>query len=237
MEGKRPALSIVAGAAAVAVAAGCAAESAPEPSQKAAAKEAAAGEALSAPFRIARLSGRIRGSLALYEAGAAEMASDQLSRIASRPSDDAQKDLRAAGLEAVMLTSVARSLDPHGFDPDGGSRLAEISALVADAADQAGGDPAELLVFLMDTLSEAYAAGVIDGFVVDGAMYHDAYGYALAARARAERLDDPFRGKAMSAIDALIALWAEGPVPVSDPARAEEVAKQANAVRSVTETR
>lgn len=229
MQKRRRRIVVLLGAAA---AAGCAAESAPEPGDKAGEREGSAREDLADHLRVARLSGRLAASLALYRAGAAEMASDQLVRLARRPGADEREDLRAAGIEAAALAGAAEALYAPGRGAEESARLAAIEARLAEAADGAGGDPAETISFLMESLRSAYAEAVIDGLVVDGAKYQDAYGFALVARDRADGLAEPARGRTAAALDALIALWAEGPVPVSDPARAEAVAEGTAAVRA-----
>ena len=111
------------------------------------------------------------------------------------------------------------------------SQLQEAEANTDLLRVNAGGDPQEIIAYLMETVIEEYSIGVTDGLITDPGEYQDAYGFSVVAGKTASQLPAESSGPTIEAINALIALWPEnGPLAASVPTVVSEVVSQANKV-------
>ncbi len=186
-------------------------------------------DALPVPERLAFMSGHVEAGLALYRAGRPEMAARHLLHPVSETHAAERAGLDALGFEPALFEEVSAALDEGRPAAEIEPQLVAAEENLALVAERAGGDPAEIIRFLMDTLVEEYQVAVTDGSISDPGEYQDAYGFAVVARDRAEAMTDAPEDL-IAAIDGLIAMWPEGAVPVDAPTPVARVLAQASTV-------
>ena len=100
----------------------------------------------------------------------------------------------------------------------------------------AGGDPADIIEYLMETVDEEYEIGVKMGKITDPGEYQDAYGFSVVALRIAKQVKGKNTKNLVSALEALVKLWPEnGPLADSTPTPVEQVTNQtAKVVKSLT---
>ena len=149
--------------------------------------------------------------------------------------EDAATHLGIA-LDDIKPGGMARLVE-KGFDPDlieaaqsalsGGAapeeieaQLAAAEANVAELQANAGGDPVELVIFLMKRCENAYRAGVsFSNEVDDPVLYQKSYGYAVTAQKAADRIESGDASRLQLELKMLVLMWpAEGPVAGDVPA-------------------
>lgn len=184
---------------------------------------ASAVDALPLPNRLAFMAGHVEAGLALYRAGEPEMAAKHLLHPVSETHAGERAGLDALGFDASLFEEVSTALKEGRPASEIEPQLAAAEANLAMLAEKAGGDPADIIRFLMDTIVEEYQIAITDGAVTDPGEYQDAWGFAVVAKDRAALFDEPPEGLDV-ALDALIALWpANAPVPPADPAPVGQV--------------
>ncbi len=187
-------------------------------------------DTLAAPERLAFMSGHVKAGLALYRAGEPEMAAPHLLHPVSETHEAERAGLDALGFAPEVFEAVSLALEEGRPAEDIEPQLAAAEANLALMAAEAGGDPAATILFLMDTIVEEYTIAITDGAISDLGEYQDAYGFAVVARERALALD-PTAEDLLAALDTLISLWSEGPLPVDAPAPVGQVTAQTSRVR------
>lgn len=183
--------------------------------------------------RVAFMSGHVAAGLALYRAGAP----DQAARHLLHPVSETHAQERA-GLEALGFTPAV--FEQVSADLDAGKPAAEIEPLLAEAEaniklvrEAAGGDPADIIEYLMKTLADEYDAGVDDGEIVNAGEYQDAYGFAVVARDIAVAQDPATFGGLTRELEVLVKMWpSEGPLAASTPAPELVIGEQLALVKS-----
>ncbi|NRA30693.1 MAG: hypothetical protein HRU11_10590 [Parvularculaceae bacterium] len=182
------------------------------------------------PKRLAFMSGHAEAGLALYRAGEPKMAAKHLLHPVSETHEAERAGLDELGFDASLFEAVSQALDEGRPAAEVEPQLQAAEANLAMVAEKAGGDPAEIIRFLMDTIVDEYSVSITDGQVSDPGEYQDAYGFAIVARNRALAMD-PAQPDLVSVIDDLIALWGEsGAVPPADPAPVGQVIAQTSRV-------
>lgn len=205
-----------------------------EPVPVAAGSGTAAHEMATLPpeHRVAFMAGHVVAGLALYRAGAADEAAPHLLHPVSETHAAERAGIEALGFDATPFEAVSAALeqgrDAAGIEP----MLAAAEANIALVRQNAGGDPAGIIDYLMDTTEQEYAIGVRDGRIADAGEYQDAYGFSVVALQIAPRLAEPARSDAMREIEALVGLWPEGgPLARSEPTPVDVVSAQIARVR------
>lgn len=187
--------------------------------------------ALPLPNRLAFMSGHVEAGLALYRAGEPEMAAKHLLHPVSETHAAERAGLGELGFEPALFEVVSQALEEGRPASEIEPQLAAAEANLAMVTERAGGDPIEIIEYLMDVVVEEYAIAITDGQVTDPGEYQDAYGFAVVARDRAATIDPAIDGL-IEAIDGLIALWPENaPIPPADPAPVGQVTAQTSRVR------
>ena len=88
----------------------------------------------------------------------------------------------------------------------------------------AGGDPADIIQYLMATVDEEYEIGVKMGKITDPGEYQDAYGFSVVALRIAKQIKGKNTKNLVSSLEALVKLWPEnGPLADSKPTSVERV--------------
>ncbi|MEP3225602.1 MAG: hypothetical protein ABJO01_06475 [Parasphingorhabdus sp.] len=184
------------------------------------------------PKRLAFMSGHVQAGLALYRAGEAEMAAPHLLHPVSETHEAERKGLDALGFDAALFEGVSAALEEGRPASEVEDQLQKAEANIAAVAEKAGGNPADIIAYLMDTVIAEYTVGVKEGKVTDPGEYQDAFGFAVVALAMADNLDANSAEKTKQELNILIALWPEAPIPPEDPTPVTQISAQALQVQS-----
>jgi len=184
------------------------------------------------PQRLAFMTGHVEAGLALYRAGEPELAAPHLLHPVSETHQAERAGLDQLGFDASLFEAVSNALEEGRPAAEVEPQLQAAEANLAMVTEKAGGDPLEIIRFLMDTLVEEYSIAITDGQVSDPGEYQDAYGFAVVALDRAASV--PNNTELVAGIETLIGLWPEnGPIPPSDPAPVGQVIAQTSRVALV----
>ena len=189
-------------------------------------------ESSSLPLRLAFMSGHVEAGLALYRAGEPAMAAKHLLHPVSETHAAEREGLDALGFDGRLFESVSRALDEGRPASDIEPLLSEAESNLETLADQAGGDPAEIIAYLLDLIVEEYAIGVPAEAVTDPGEYQDAFGFATVALKRATAFEGQTGEALREEIRRLLTLWPEAPVPPPAPTAAAEIEAQVTAVHA-----
>lgn len=181
------------------------------------------------PERLAFMTGHVEAGLALYRAGEPEMAAPHLLHPVSETHQAERAGIDALGFDAALFETVSKALEEGQPAEEIEPQLLAAEENLAMVADKAGGDPAEIIRFLMDTVVEEYTIAINDGVVTDVGEYQDAWGFAVVALYWAEKMDPP-RQDVLNNIEALINLWPEAPIPPDAPTPVGQVIAQTSKV-------
>ena len=177
------------------------------------------------------MSGHVAAGLALFKAGAPEMAAKHLLHPVSESYAEEREGLDALGFDPALFETVSEALEAGRSAEDIGPQLAAAEAHLAEIAERAGGDAGEVIAFLMDTVIDEYAEGVSDGVVTNAGEYQDAFGFTVVALRRVPGLPEASRDAVREALETLLATWPEAPVPPESPAPVDAVTTAAEAVK------
>ncbi len=195
--------------------------------------EAGAADAadLAIEKRVAFMSGHVAAGLALYRAGAPEQAAPHLLHPVSEAYVDEREGLDALGFDSEPFEEVSRALEEGRPASEVEPMLAEAERNMAQVRAQAGGDPVEVIAYLMDMVATEYTVGVTDGEITDPGEYQDAYGFAVVALDMARGIGTEASTETVSALEALVAMWpGEAPLKDQTPPAVSEVVAQASEV-------
>ncbi|MEM6625142.1 MAG: hypothetical protein AAF719_00400 [Pseudomonadota bacterium] len=179
--------------------------------------------------RLAFMTGHVKAGLALYRAGDPEAAAPHLLHPVSETHADEREGLDALGFDASIFETVSTALENNQPAEEIEPQLAAAEENLAMLAEQAGGDPADIIQYLMDTIVVEYTVAITDGAVSDPGEYQDAYGFAIVARDQAEMMNLE-SSDLIDQIDALIALWPDAPIPPETPSPLGQVIAQTSRV-------
>ena len=181
------------------------------------------------PNRLAFMTGHVEAGLALYRAGEPAMASVHLLHPVSETHQAERAGLDELGFQASLFKVVSASLEEGKPAEEVEPQLAAAEENLAMVAAKAGGEPADIIRYLMDTIVEEYTIAITDGAVSDPGEYQDAFGFAIVAKDRAASWADAPDGL-MTELDVLISLWPEAPIPPDAPAAVGQVIAQTSKV-------
>lgn len=182
------------------------------------------------PKRLAFMTGHVQAGLALYRAGAPEMAAPHLLHPVSETHVAERKGLDSLGFNGALFISVSQALENGVAASDIEPQLAAAEANLAEVAARAGGDPTAIIHFLLDTTLEEYAIGVTDGVVTDMGEYQDAYGFTKAAIDLARTLPMPIQSDVVAALVLQLELWHGAPIPPKSPASLADLQARSSVV-------
>ncbi|MEQ9505470.1 MAG: hypothetical protein RLO80_04310 [Hyphomonas sp.] len=190
-------------------------------------------KALPTEKRLAFMSGHVEAGLALYRAGAPDQAAKHLLHPVSETHASERAGLDALGFKPEVFEQVSAGLDAGKPASEVEPLLVEAEANIAAMRAAAGGEPKELIEYLMLTLADEYDAGVDDGVIVNAGEYQDAYGFAVVARDIAAAQDPEVYGALRTELDMLILMWpGKGPLADSTPAPEALMAEALERVKS-----
>ncbi|GAA0479370.1 hypothetical protein GCM10009096_21810 [Parasphingorhabdus litoris] len=183
------------------------------------------------PKRLAFMAGHVEAGLALYRAGELEMAAPHLLHPVSETHEAERKGLEDLGFDASLFETVSTALEEGKPASEIEGQLKAAEENIAEVTKKAGGDTADIINYLMDTVVEEYTVAITDGKVSDPGEYQDAFGFAKVALARADSLDPSDAEKIKSEINALIEMWPDAPIPPDDPSPVGQISAQASKVK------
>ncbi|MEM6455681.1 MAG: hypothetical protein AAF772_11345 [Acidobacteriota bacterium] len=189
--------------------------------------------ALPLPKRLAFMSGHVEAGLALYRAGEPEMAAPHLLHPVSETHAAERAGLDAFGFDGALFEAVSQALEAGQPAETIEPQLAAAEANLAMVTEKAGGDPKDIILYLMDTALEEYRIGVPGATVTDANEYHDAFGFVVVALQRATVFEGEAGDRLRAALRDLRALWPEGaPIPPENPTPSDEIERGIAQVRS-----
>ncbi len=194
-----------------------------------ASEASAMGDTLPLPRRLAFMTGHVKAGLALYRAGDPAAAAPHLLHPVSETHAAEREGLDALGLDSGLFEAVSAALEAGHPATEIEPLLVAAEANLAMLADRAGGDATDIIRYLMATLGKEYAIGVQDGRVTDPGEYQDAFGFATVALERA-RATTPVDRRLIAELQALVALWPDGPIPPPAPTSPAQVDAQVERV-------
>jgi hypothetical protein len=182
--------------------------------------------------RVAFMSGHVAAGLALYRAAAPDQAAKHLLHPVSETHAAERAGIDALGFEGSDFVKVSEALDAGKPASEVEPLLAKADANMSLVRANAGGDPKEIIAFLMDTVVEEYMVGVTDGVMADPGEYQDAYGFSVVALDIAMKIESEAARNVATELVALVSLWdAEGPLASSTPAPVSAVVAQTSKVQ------
>ena len=177
--------------------------------------------------RVAFMSGHVQAGIALYRAGAPDQAAPHLLHPVSETHQAERAGIDALGFDQSIFISVSEALEAGKPASEIEPQLKAAEANLAKMQKKAGGDPAEIIRFLMDTVVEEYAIGVNKGEITDPGEYQDAYGFTIIAVRLAKRMDNPKNKELRQALARLKNTWPKtGPLADSKPKSVPAVKKR-----------
>ncbi|NHK27135.1 hypothetical protein FF098_004370 [Parvularcula flava] len=186
---------------------------------------------LSVPHRLAFMSGHVQAGLALYRAGEPEMAAPHLLHPVSETHQAERAGLDELGFQPEIFESVSQALEEGRPASEIEPQLRAAEENMAMMGEKAGGDPSDIIRFLMDTVVDEYTVAITDGAVSDAGEYQDAWGFVIVARDHAASLPADISADVISEIDTLLALWpGTAPVPPAEPAPVGQVTAQTSVI-------
>ena len=186
-------------------------------------------ETLPLPKRLAFMTGHVKAGLALYRAGEPEAAAPHLLHPVSETHEAERAGIDALGFDGTLFETVSTALENNQPASEIEPQLAAAEANLDLVAKAAGGDNAEIIQYLMDVVVEEYTIAITNGSVSDPGEYQDAWGFAIVAKERAQAMSGDTTAL-IAAIDELIGLWPDAPIPPADPTPVGQVIAQTSKV-------
>ncbi|MFK8029403.1 MAG: hypothetical protein AB8G18_04130 [Gammaproteobacteria bacterium] len=183
--------------------------------------------------RLAFMSGHVAAGLALYRASEPEMAAPHLLHPVSETHAAERKGLDKLGFKGELFEAVSKALDEGKPSNDIEPQLLAAEQNLKELAETVGGDPADIIEYLMDTVLEEYQIGVTGSNVTDAGEYQDAFGFTKVAIDRAASLSGDRQRNTQIALDALLRNWpTEGPVPPESAATITQIRRHVILVKA-----
>ncbi|MEM9669947.1 MAG: hypothetical protein AAF950_13555 [Pseudomonadota bacterium] len=188
-------------------------------------------DTLPRPFRLAFMTGHVEAGLALYRAGEPAMAAPHLLHPVSETHSTERAGLEELGFDASIFEAVSAALEAGQAAEEIEPQLVAAEENLALVSEKAGGNPIEIVEFLMQTVIDEYGIGVPEDTVTDAGEYQDAYGFAIVAMDQAQRFEGEAGERVRAELEKLIALWpGTPPVPTDNPTAASVVNAQVGLV-------
>ncbi|MEM5515660.1 hypothetical protein WNY37_01790 [Henriciella sp. AS95] len=181
--------------------------------------------------RLAFMRGHVEAGLALYRAGAPEQAARHLLHPVSETHAAEREGLDELGFNGPLFESISAALDSGTESSEIEADLAAAEENLAMLADEVGGNPKDIINFLMDTTLAEYRVGVVDVEIVNAGEYQDAYGFVTVAEDYAADLEGDAGDAVRTELAVLKAIWPSAPLADSTPAPVDQVAAQVSRVQ------
>ena len=168
-------------------------------------------------FRLAFMTGHVKAGLALYRLGELDMAAPHLLHPVSETHKQERMGLEKFGFNSAPFIQVSEALKSQQAASEIEPLLQQADANLYDVSQKMGGNPADIINFLLDTIIDEYSIAITGGKITDLGEYQDAYGFQLVVQSQAAALSDNKRDSLAPALADLEALWLDGPLPVQNP--------------------
>ena len=199
----------------------------PEPTEEMKGHDMSQMETLPVEKRVAFMSGHVFAGLALYRAGAPEQAAPHLLHPVSETHQAERAGIDALGFKADIFKAVSDALAEKRAAEEIEPMLKQAEENIVLLQTNAGGDAAEVIEYLMNTIDEEYAIGVKEGKITDPGEYQDAYGFSVVALQIAKRIEGKDTTQLISALEQLVGMWPEnGPLADSTPSSVATVTEK-----------
>ena len=177
--------------------------------------------------RVAFMSGHIAAGLALYRAGAPDQAAKHLLHPVSETHKAERAGIDALGFTPKVFEAVSKALSEGRPAAEIEPMLKKAEANMALLQKNAGGHPADIIEYLMETVNEEYAVGVKNGVITDPGEYQDAFGFSVIALRAAKQVTGDKSKSTITQLESLISLWPKGgPLAKSIPQPVSKVTAQ-----------
>lgn len=181
--------------------------------------------------RVAFMSGHVQAGLALFRAGASDEAAQHLLHPVSEMHEAERAGIDSLGFDQAIFRAVSTALEEGRPAAEIEPQLAAAEANMVLMQQNAGGDPVDIIAYLMDTVLEEYRIGVKDGVIADPGEYQDAFGFTVVALDIAKRMEGGGISHLISELEALLELWPEaGPLANSMPTPVTELETQTSLI-------
>lgn len=181
--------------------------------------------------RVAFMSGHVEAGLALFRAGAPDQAAKHLLHPVSETHEAERAGIDALGFDQDIFIQVSEALEQGRPADEIEPQLAAAEANMALMQQNAGGDPVDVISYLMDTVFEEYRIGVTDGVITDAGEYQDAFGFTVVALEIASRIEGRNTDRLIAELETLLTMWpATGPLAESTPTPVSELVAQTSRV-------
>jgi len=181
--------------------------------------------------RVAFMSGHVKAGLSLFRAGAPDQAAKHLLHPVSETHETERAGIDALGFDQEIFLTVSQALEDGRPAAEIEPQLATAEANMVLMQTNAGGDPVDIISYLMDTVFDEYRVGVTDGAITDPGEYQDAYGFTVVALEIANRIEGKDTSRLISELEALLAMWPEtGPLADSTPTAVSALVAQTSKV-------
>ena len=168
-------------------------------------------------FRLAFMTGHVKAGLALYRLGELDMAAPHLLHPVSETHKQERMGLEKFGFNSAPFIQVSEALKSQQAASEIEPLLQQADANLYDVSQKMGGNPADIINFLLDTIIDEYSIAITGGKITDLGEYQDAYGFQLVVQSQAAALSDDKRDSLAPALADLEALWLDGPLPAQNP--------------------
>ena len=168
-------------------------------------------------FRLAFMTGHVKAGLALYRLGELNMAAPHLLHPVSETHKQERMGLEKFGFNSAPFIQVSEALKSQQAASEIEPLLQQADANLYDVSQKMGGNPADIINFLLDTIIDEYSIAITGGKITDLGEYQDAYGFQVVVQSQAATLSDDKRDSLAPALADLEALWLDGPLPVQNP--------------------
>ena len=183
---------------------------------------------LTADKRVAVLAGHIEAGLALYRAGAPDLAAAQLNHAVSLETQSERDGFGAFGFDSSVYETVHAAATAGTPAEDVEDALIAAKANLAETLEATGLEQLDLVLFLLELCGDEYGVGVIDAAIDRAPAYQVAYGYAATARDVARNMEGA--DDLVLELELLVRMWpGDGPVMVDavapEPAMGTQIAR------------
>lgn len=170
------------------------------------------------PKRLAFMSGHVKAGIELYRLNELEMAGPHLMHPVSETHESERKDLDKLGFNQSLFVKISHALEKNIKSTEISKMLVEAEKNLDMISQNAGGDPYEIIKFLMAIALYEYELSFEDGTIIELGEYQDAWGFVEVSKDHAKRIPDIIKSKELiKEISALQKYWKEGPLPVERP--------------------
>lgn len=170
--------------------------------------------------RAAMISSEVTVAAALARAGEPDDAAEHLRIALGEIQPGGLSRLVEKGFDPDLIDQAEDALSGNAPPEEVEAKLVAVEANMADLQANAGGDPLELVIFLMKRCENAYRAGVsFSNEIDDPIRYQKSYGYAVSAQKAADGITSGDASRLQLELKMLVLMWpAEGPVTGDVPA-------------------